>query len=407
MKRRIILTLMVACILSLLLMACSGQGQTTEVPPQSDGALLEKLSEINEGNAALQAEMAEVSKENAALQAEMTEVSKENAALQAGLNELKDKDHGEATQQPRIADPTPVSRAIPTGPGICGRSPAVQSVILDVLNSPYCQFITDGELFRIMGLPELRVTTLKSGDLQGLVNLPELNVYAVINIEKGAFEGLDNLENMSLTVHSQGQIEPGAFVGLPSLEELIIASNLPFPYKHSLGPVSLPVIDSLPSLRRLAVTGNIATQLMLQGASESFFSNLPSLISLSIGIKYEYDANKEPVALPVNNAFFDGLASLQELHLRGSGLYEITLAPDAFDSTPRLREVLISEGRLKVHKNTFQHLDELEVLRMPQKQTQDSYEEHRIILSEESPLFTLVMYGQGQGQTQGFRLLGE
>ena len=389
MKRNLIALLLAAVFISCTtLLGCADQGPTTEAPRREDEQLLTKLNDLNRGQAALQTELEEVAKESAALRVE--------------LDDLKNRpdDIDQPKQEPSTPEPTPASRAIPIGPGICGRSPAVQSAILAVLNSPYCQVINDGELFRIVNLPHLRVPHLKSGDFEGLVNVADLRV-STITIESGAFAGLDGLEKMSLTVDSQGLIEPGSFAGLPRLENLLVTTNLASPYGRTLGPVSLPVIDSLPSLRTLVVERDLATQLMLRGSSESFFANLPSLTELEInklntaGSEYERGADKGPTALQVGNPFFDGLTSLERLYLGGSGSdseYEIILAPDAFDTTPRLREVLIGGVHLRIHKDTFRHLDDLEVLQIPQELTQDGWQEHEISLSEQSPLFNMAMY---------------
>ena len=405
MKRNLMAILLVAALISsLVLLGCSDQGQPTEGSRQSDEEFLAKLDEVTKGNVALRAEL--------------DEVAEENAALRLELDELKNQGPAQNTQPVRpVATPTPVAMTVPAGPGICGRTPAVQQWIIAELGILSCQRITKDELYRItrfqnrfgIDMSNVYATTLRAGDFDGLVNLAELSI-STMGVEAGALAGLDNLKRMSLSINScdkadancpldlEEQIEVGAFTGLPRLEHLSITAS------GGSRPVSLPVIDSLPSLRSLTVEGDLAAQVMLQGSSESIFRNLPALISLEVDEpRFEHGDGEDPIVFRVGKPFFNGLTSLEQLHLGGGGYsrHEIALAPDTFDTTPRLREVVINSMGLRVHRDTFRHLDDLEVLRM----SDYGHSEAVISLSEESPLFTLIVYGNEY--PQGFSLVEE
>ena len=65
-----------------------------------------------------------------------------------------------------------------TTPGICGRTPIVQEVILQTLRASSCRFVTNEELYRITEFRNLSGDyegwgQFKAGDLDGLVNLKE------------------------------------------------------------------------------------------------------------------------------------------------------------------------------------------------------------------------------------------
>ena len=81
-----------------------------------------------------------------------------------------------APTSPSVPTPTAVVIPTPTRPGICGRTPEVQQAIIEKLRIASCRLITEHELYRIRGLPEIRAPELRAGDFTGLVNLNSLSV---------------------------------------------------------------------------------------------------------------------------------------------------------------------------------------------------------------------------------------
>ena len=116
----------------------------------------------------------------------------------------------ETTQAPAALLPPPT----PSGPGICGRTPEVQTTLLDKLKIASCRLITDEELYRIRSLPTIKPPDLRQGDFAGLVNLQTLTIEmdrgdrpAPPTIHSGTFAGLitDRVRITNTT------IENGAF----------------------------------------------------------------------------------------------------------------------------------------------------------------------------------------------------
>ena len=142
-----------------------------------------------------------------------------------------------ASANSHMPEPTATSIPLPaiasSGPGICGRSPMIQIVLIDRLKISSCQLITAHELFRVIDLPDLQFdSSPQPGDFAGLVNVKELSV----EIRRGsdlpsdAFVGLEGLGTLRVelngksendgTERSDGRIEPGVFRGLSSIRTL-------------------------------------------------------------------------------------------------------------------------------------------------------------------------------------------
>ena len=148
---------------------------------------------------------------------------------------------------------TVASVPIPTGPGICSRSPAIQDTILSTLRTTSCRIITDAELFRItkLSLPSKHkgklLAQLKAGDLSGLVNLDYLFISGNYTIPTGTFTGAGitrlTIENTTLS--------PGAFDGILRLEELTLNGDYPLPARSfadiSIEHISLEGVTLLPN----------------------------------------------------------------------------------------------------------------------------------------------------------------
>ena len=242
--KNIIIALICASALIAALMACAAETEDSPqpkiAPTQDQNAIMERLEGL----------------------------AKENAALRAELEDLKNQaDNEKSDLAPQLtslptAAPDLDARTIhstPTGPGICGRTPEVQQAIIDRLMVPYCQPITNAELYRIRDLGEIRAPSLMAGDFDGLVNLDGLEISLRQDcgsncpnppvIPAGAFSGI-RVEILQISdgpdSDTHVSIAEGAFDGA-DVESLEI-------HLHQEGELS----DLPESLTRLAVHGDLS-----------------------------------------------------------------------------------------------------------------------------------------------------
>ena len=154
-------------------------------------------------------------------------LAEQNAALRAELEDLKNEENSDPRPTARpTATPTPPARSIsatPSGPGICGRTPEIQQALIETLKIASCRLITEHELYRIRDLPDIRAPELRAGDFSGLVNLDSLSVQ-VRTLERlnppvipaGAFTG-SRIKQLALSASSDSDthatFEDGAFDG--------------------------------------------------------------------------------------------------------------------------------------------------------------------------------------------------
>ena len=99
----------------------------------------------------------------------------------------------EEPKETRDADEASASEE-QTTPGICGRTPIVQEVILQTLRASSCRFVTNEELYRITEFRNLSGDyegwgQFKAGDLDGLVNLKEMGIAGNFTLPAGTFKG--------------------------------------------------------------------------------------------------------------------------------------------------------------------------------------------------------------------------
>ena len=301
--KSILMALICASTLVAALLACATQEEDmpqqtpvtapTHVAMQDETAILDRVENLAEQNAALRAELGDLKNE-------------ENAALRP------------------TATPTPLARfipATPSGPGICGRTPEVQQALIETLKIASCRLITEHELYRIRDLPDIRAPELRAGDFSGLVNLDSLSVQVRtlegINppmIPAGAFTG-SRIKQLAISASNDSDthatFEDGAFDGghIQSLS-IYLAGGGPLydGYGELAGyrnPGRLP--DSLPeSLTWLRVSGD------LRSLDWRIFQALLALEYLSLIHDQERSQGTPPAVV-------------------------IALPTDAFDDNPRLR----------------------------------------------------------------------
>ncbi len=278
-------------------------------------------------------------------------------------------------------DPTATSTPLPaiatTGPGICGRSPLVQLVLIDRLKISSCQLITGHELFRVLELPDLQFDrSPQPGDFADLVNVKNLRV----QIRNGAdlpsdtFHGLEGLESLEVglsgtsendgTENSDGGIEPGAFRGLSSIRTLVLSLN-----RTTQEPIRLPPLEHMETLESL----QIRIPKYLFAPAEQHFQHLPELRNLSITMaSYEEGV---PRYLRLTQKVFKNNVKLEEIQIQ-------------VDSD---RRVVFAD------KDTFEVLDALESLSL------SIWGEIEVSLSPNSPLFKDIL--NGNRDPQGYTVL--
>ena len=190
-----------------------------------------------------------------------------------------------------------------------------------------CGDVTNTQLAAINGSLDFarkRLTSLKTGDFDGLTNLQtlDLKLNALTALPEDVFRGLTNLQTLELRNNTLTALPKDVFRGLTNLRLLGLSHN-PFPL--------LPedVFHGLLNLRTLYLHGNTLTalpgevfhgllnlvHLSLGGAltalPEDVFHGLPNLISL--GLSYN-------PSLLLPGDVFRGLTNLQILSLPGNAL---------------------------------------------------------------------------------------
>ncbi|MDE0017114.1 MAG: cadherin domain-containing protein [Candidatus Poribacteria bacterium] len=178
------------------------------------------------------------------------------------------------------------------------RTPGVQREIVNVIrNINSADDVTKEHLAEITGLYFLNITSLKSGDFDGLTNLTTLSLSQnkLASLPSDVFDGLTNLTTLNLSQNKLASLSSDVFDGLTNLTTLYLSYN-PF--------TSLPsgVFDGLTVLTTLYLSENNK----LASLPSDVFDGLTNLTVLSLR------ANKF-TSLP--SGVFDELTALTTLQL--------------------------------------------------------------------------------------------
>ena len=168
---------------------------------------------------------------------------------------------------------TVISRATAAvGPlGICDRTEQVRDNIISMLNAQSlgslgikdCSEVTDEYLTRIWvldlnggGVFAQKITSLKSGDFQGLSGLTELELVgnSLSELPEGVFDGLASLEILTMHENALGSLPEGVFDDLTNLYALALHDN-------ELSSLSGDVFTGVGGLTRLLAANNNLTSL--------------------------------------------------------------------------------------------------------------------------------------------------
>ena len=206
--------------------------------------------------------------------------------------------------------------------GICGRTQRVQTAILAELAA-----VSDCAL-------------VVESDLNGITGTLEFYNTSILGIQSGDFDGLQNLENLSLGQNQITVLPEDVFDGLDNLKYLDLGGN-------QISVLPEDVFDDLDNLKYLYLGGNPISVL-----PEDVFDGLDNLIILLFG-------SSQISALPED--VFDGLDSLEELNL---GANQISVLPeDVFDGLNSLEELNLGANQISVlPEDVFDGLNNLTIL---------------------------------------------
>lgn len=148
-------------------------------------------------------------------------------------------------------------------------------------------------------LRQNRVTSIESGDFEGVPQLQTLDISAnrITRLENGVFHGLTNLRTLNLQENQITSIEHGAFDGLTNLQTLDLQEN-------HITSIENGVFGGLEEIQNVNLAGNFIANI-----ENGDFAGLHSLQSLDLG-------NNAVVSIEADA--FNGLGSLRELHLSGN-----------------------------------------------------------------------------------------
>ena len=252
-----------------------------------------------------------------------------------------------------------------------------------------CQVINEKELYRIRDL-KVNMPSVKEGDFEGLVNVESLSV-TTGPIGINGLRGLESLRELSLSAQKMDGLVTGSFSGLESIEELTISVS-----SNEHTGLQLPELPNLPNLKHLRVY-----KMRPQSPDEesiSPFGNLENLESIDLTLMFgnaEDDAREEPYQIPVN--LFKENRRLEEIRIETwvmpSG-HEIQLPEEMFKANPALERVEIRYPRTFIEKKTFSHLDNLKELSLLNSNSWTPVKLPTLVISEKSPLHKAIKSGE-------------
>ena len=238
-------------------------------------------------------------------------------------------------------------------------------ISLDDIN-PFA-FSSIGSAWKQLYLNDNNLTELQPGVFDGLTNLERLSLYRnkLNGLHLKVFTGLDSLLYLDLRKNVISKVQPDQFLALTSLLELSLDDNQ---------IVELPsgVFRGLTNLLEVDVDGNP----LLEKVALNVFNELINLIELDI------DNNAIGELQP---GVFDGLSNLKELEIDGNKLTKISeglfagldkieglaisenlineIDPFIFSDMTNLKQLFLQGNNISVlHPSLFRKASDLEVL---------------------------------------------
>ena len=225
---------------------------------------------------------------------------------------------------------TPGGPNNPPDPPLSERTPQVRDAIVAAVpgvNSANDVTETHLAAIKTLNLIEKSITSLKSGDFDGLTGLTwlRLNGNPLTSLPKGAFSGLSSLKTLSLHgTYKLTSLPADVFSGLTSLTTLELNNN-------KLASLPKGVFSNLTALQSLWLSSNALTDL----PADVFNNGLTSLTTL-------YLNHNDLTGLP--KGVFSGLTSLKTLWLYNNKL--TSLPKETFSGLTSLESLKVSYNRL-------------------------------------------------------------
>ena len=334
-----------------------------------------------------------------AVTGQLTALQTETAESQGTPRVAPPIKNGQPSPAENSATATPSAIARPTGPGICGRSPQIQTAILNTLEINLCSVVTPPELLRITGLADLHAYTLTPADFQDLVNLQGLTLIAP-TIPAGAFLGLENLKYMELSLYTYSSVAPGAFQGLDSLEQLVIETNKPDSEQEDT--LTIPNFDPMPKLKTLQM--DYIPALYAENITDQFLKDLPSLEELTIRLNSNQLDETRDTTTTLPRGLFAHNPNLTTINFTLHSLPNVVIQfpKDLFANNTELQSVDINGNNYELPTSIFSHINTLEELRLEGNRAKEKPE---LNLSNTSPLYNKIVYAR-KG-TRGHTLAGQ
>ena len=369
---RIFLAIATALTLTVLI-ACSGDEPPPTDHPDRDQQKLEQTIEA-------------MTSEIAALQTETAE--SDSTPDRDHQPPAKDQTDMNTPGSPLSTNtPAPVEAMKPTGPGICGRSPEIQTNLLAHLNISLCHAVTPPELFRITEFG-VGMNSAQQGDFEGMVNVQDMTISAK-QFEPGALMGLDSLEKLTLIVFPDTSLAPTALEGLDELTQITIQKTTDD--QNAEETVELPGFPKLPKLKELVIDKVKSHQ--DNAWPEDMFTKLPALEILEINydlfttkgkLGFSPDLFKNNAQLKVVTIRQDTTPSYDDRHIT------IEIPENLFQHNTLLEEITFESPIFGIPQNTLANLHNLKELNLSQQRIAGDRLKHRIVLSKQSPLYELL-----------------
>ena len=287
---------------------------------------------------------------------------------------------------------------------VCNRTPQVRdAIVAAVPGVSDCNNVTYVHLAGIRGLnlKDQNITTLKTGDLDGLIALDQLLLHFndLSSLPADVFDELTALKALGLLHNDLSSLPAGVFDELISLEGLYLSDN-------DLSSLPAGVFDELTALEKLGLSGNDLsslpagvfdklTALQVLFLSSNDLSSLPAgvfdaltalyllwlsdndLSSLPAGVFDELTALKSLLAVTTNDlsslpaGVFDELTALKSLILFDNDLNSLPMG--VFDELTALEQLGLSENDLSsLPAGIFDELTALEVAQPVQQRFEQS-----------------------------------
>ena len=246
---------------------------------------------------------------------------------------------------------------------VSDRTAAVQDAIVDAIDDvDNADDVTEEHLAAItsLNLSRKSLTTLSSGDFDGLTNLTSLNLFLnkLTSLPVNIFEDLTSLITLDLSGNNDVSTMPftGYLTSIPDgiFDNTTALQNLDLSFN---GLTSLPedIFDGLSSLKTLDLTQNEFSTL-----PAGVFDGLTALEELEMYIQPKYAANLL-TALP--DGIFDDLTSLIDLELAGHNIQ--SLPANVFDQNTSIKYLSLNANKISsLSAGVFDKLTALERLHL-------------------------------------------